>query len=125
MTDRIVGTPELAAMLGSSAKALRALADEIECPAYHIGRDLRWPLPETLDWLRRRRPARHARNAPKGAKVVESASEARNAPKVVDPASEAPVGLSALEPSQAPPEPPNVASDPFVVPGPAVSRRAK
>lgn len=115
MADQtFLGTAELAALLCVSPKVLRNLAEDPEAPALHVGAGLRWPVDLTLEWLRRRRPARKARTGPKGA---ESAPEIDPTPKVVEPASEANEGLKVLDPPETSSEEPNVAADPFMAQG--------
>jgi len=54
MDIAIISTNEMAALLGVTSQTLVRLAGESSCPAMRVGRVLRWPVNETLAWLRSR-----------------------------------------------------------------------
>lgn len=53
-TNKVIGTSEMAVLLGVTSQTLVRLAGEPTCPALRVGRVLRWPVNETLAWLRGR-----------------------------------------------------------------------
>lgn len=49
-----VGTSEIADRVGVTSQTMLRLAREPACPVMRVGRILRWPVAETLVWLRAR-----------------------------------------------------------------------
>lgn len=56
--DTIISTNEMAALLGVASQTLVRLAAEPSCPALRVGRVLRWPVSDTMAWLRSRQRGR-------------------------------------------------------------------
>lgn len=52
--NKAISTNEMASLLGVTSQTLVRLAAESTCPAMRVGRLLRWPVSETLAWLRSR-----------------------------------------------------------------------
>lgn len=49
-----MSTADMARMLGVCAQTLLRLSRRPRCPALRLGRSLRWPVAETVSWLRSR-----------------------------------------------------------------------